>query len=62
MWITLRFAPSYPHIHSYYFVAPANWGHLYFGKQGTFLLWVDRTEKKTTPFVKIALSFLNRKV
>jgi hypothetical protein len=41
MWITLRFAPSYPHIHSYYFVAPANWGHLYFGKQGTFLLWVD---------------------
>jgi hypothetical protein len=46
MWITLRFAPSYPHIHSYYFVAPANWGHLYFGKQGTFLLWVDRNSKR----------------
>jgi hypothetical protein len=44
MWITLRCATSYPHIHRHYYYAPAKRGHLYFAKKRTFLFGVDRVE------------------
>jgi hypothetical protein len=44
MWITLRCATSYPHIHRHYYYALAKRGHLYFANKGTFLFGVDRVD------------------